>query len=120
MVKGNTASDLREWADRQDEAWLAAVETVSIDLTDSYRAGLSPHLDHALRVADTFHVVRVANRCLDQVRRSVQNETKGHRGRKDDPLYRIPNCSSKDQSVSTKKAPTGCSSGCGSATHGTR
>jgi len=24
-----------------------------------------------------------------QVRRRVQNETKGHRGRKDDPLYRI-------------------------------
>jgi Transposase len=31
----------------------------------------------------------VANRCLDQVRRRVQNETLGHRGRKRDPLYRI-------------------------------
>ena len=51
--------------------------------------GLSPHLDHASRVADPFHVVRVANRCLDQVRRRVQNETLGHRGRKRDPLYRI-------------------------------
>ena len=89
MVEGNTASDLREWADRQDEEWLARINTVSIDLTDSYRSGLSPHLDHARRVADPFHVVRVANRCLDQVRRRVQNETKGHRGRKDDPLYRI-------------------------------
>jgi len=63
--------------------------SVAIDLTGSYRAGLSPHLDHAVRVADPFHVVRVANRCLDTVRRRVQNETKGHRGRKDDPLYRI-------------------------------
>ncbi|MGQ0849286.1 MAG: ISL3 family transposase [Actinomycetota bacterium] len=89
MVEGNTASDLSEWAHRQDEDWLRGIETVSIDLTDSYRAGLSPHLDHALRVADPFHVVRVANRCLDQVRRRVQGETKGHRGRKDDPLYRI-------------------------------
>lgn len=89
MVEGNTASDLREWADRQPKEWLAGVRTVSIDLTDSYRSGLSPHLDHALRVADPFHVVRVGNRCLDQVRRRVQNETKGHRGRKDDPLYRI-------------------------------
>ena len=89
MVKGNTAVDLRKWAKRQDETWLADINTVSIDLTDSYRNGLSPHLDHALRVADPFHVVRVANRCLDKVRRRVQNETKGHRGRKDDPLYRI-------------------------------
>jgi len=31
----------------------------------------------------------VANRCLDKVRRRVQNETLGHRGRKVDPLYRI-------------------------------
>jgi transposase len=58
-------------------------------LAESYRAGLSPHLDHSVRVADPFHVVRVANRCLDTVRRRVQNELLGHRGRKDDPLYRI-------------------------------
>src|SRR5256885_10376926 len=48
-----------------------------------------PHLAHATRVADLFHVVRVANRCVDKVRRRVQNETLGHRGRKADPLYRI-------------------------------
>lgn len=89
MVEGNTATDLRKWCRGQSTEWLAAVDTVSIDLTDSYRAGLSPHLDHALRVAEPFHVVRVANRCLDKVRRRVQNETLGHRGRKEDPLYKI-------------------------------
>ena len=62
---------------------------VATDLAESYRAGLSPHLDHATRVADPFHVVRVANRCMDTVRRRVQNEQLGHRGRKRDPLYRI-------------------------------
>ncbi|HSH60330.1 MAG TPA: transposase [Acidimicrobiales bacterium] len=30
-----------------------------------------------------------ANRCVDKVRRRVQNETLGHRGRKADRLYRI-------------------------------
>ena len=40
-------------------------------------------------MADPFHVTRVANRMLDQVRRRVQNETLGHRGRKADPLFRI-------------------------------
>jgi len=33
--------------------------------------------------------VRAANRCVDKVRRRVQNETLRHRGRKADPLYRI-------------------------------
>jgi transposase len=52
-------------------------------LAQSFRAGLSPHLDHAIRV------VRVANGCADAVRRRVRNQTLGHRGRKDDPLYKI-------------------------------
>ena len=68
---------------------LAALEVVATDLAESFRAGLSPKLDHATRVADPFHVARVGNRCLDKVRRRVQNETLGHRGRKVDPLYRI-------------------------------
>ena len=89
MVAGNAAADLRRWTANADPAWLAGIEVVATDLAESFRAGLSPHLDHARRVADPFHVVRVANRCVDQVRRRVQNETLGHRGRKHDPLYRI-------------------------------
>jgi hypothetical protein len=69
--------------------WLSGIKVVATDLAESFRAGLSPHLDHARRVADPFRVVRVANRCVDQVRRRVQNATLGHRGRKHDPLFRI-------------------------------
>jgi transposase len=89
LVPGNSAADLRRWCANAAPAWLAQVSVVATDLAESYRAGLSPHLDHATRVADPFHVVRVANRCLDKVRRRVQNEQLGHRGRKPDPLYRI-------------------------------
>ena len=46
-------------------------------------------LPHAPGVADPFHVSRLANQRLDEVRRRVQNETLGHRGRKGDPLYGI-------------------------------
>ncbi len=89
MVEGNRAADLRRWCTNADPGWLAHIKVVATDLTDSYRAGMSPQLDHATRVADPFHVVRVANRCVDQVRRRVQRETLAHRGRKRDPLYRI-------------------------------
>jgi transposase len=89
IVEGNAAVDVRKWTANADPAWLAGIQVVATDLAQSFRAGLSPHLDHAVRVADPFHVVRVANRCVDAVRRRVQNETLGHRGRKDDPLYRI-------------------------------
>ena len=89
MVEENRAVDLRRWCALQDPAWMAAIATVATDLAESYRAGLHPHLSHARRVADPFHVVRVANRCVDKVRRRVQNQTLQHRGRRDDPLYRI-------------------------------
>lgn len=89
MVEGNSAADLRRWTANAAPGWLAGVTVVATDLAGSFRAGLSPHLDHARRVADPFHVVRVANRCVDAVRRRVQNQTLGHRGRKRDPLYRI-------------------------------
>ena len=42
----------------------------------------------ATMVADPFHVTKLANTKLDECRRRVQNETLGHRGRKNDPLYR--------------------------------
>src|SRR5215213_5956638 len=89
MVAGNSAADLRRWTTNAHPDWLAGVKVVATDLAESFRAGLSPHLHHTRRVADPFHVVRVGNRCVDAVRRRVQNETLGHRGPKQDPLYRI-------------------------------
>jgi transposase len=89
LVEGNTAADLRRWCRAQDDEWLRSIRVVATDLAESYRAGMSPALDHATRVADPFHVVRIGNRCVDRVRRRVQNETLGHRGRKADPLFRI-------------------------------
>jgi transposase len=89
VVQGNRGDDLGQWLDRRPEPWRDGIRVVATDLAESYRSGLVGRLDHATRVADPFHVVRAANRCLDQVRRRVQNETTGHRGRKGDPLYRI-------------------------------
>ena len=89
VVRGNTSRDLGLWLDAQPDEWLAKVRVVATDLAGSYRSGLVGRLDHAIRVADPFYVVRVANRCLDKVRCRVQNQTLGHRGRKKDPLYRI-------------------------------
>jgi len=89
MVEGNSAADLRRWFTSQDPIWLETIEVIATDLAESYRRGMAGHLDHVVRVADPFHVVRAANRVVDKVRRRVQNETLGHRGRKGDPLYRI-------------------------------
>jgi transposase len=46
-------------------------------------------LPNAAQVVDPFHVIAMANRSLDTIRRRVQVQQLGHRGRKDDPLYSI-------------------------------
>jgi transposase len=65
----------------------AAIGWITLDLAGSYRSVADTMLPDANQVADPFHVVRVANERLDEVRRRVQNETLGHRGRKNNPLY---------------------------------
>ena len=74
-------------AARGDE-WLERIEWATLDLSGPYRSVFDTVLPNAVQVADPFHVVKLANSKLDECRRRVQNETMGHRGRKDDPLYR--------------------------------
>ena len=60
-----------------------------MDLSGPYRKAFGDTLPHATQIADPFHVVKLANATIDDVRRRVQNDTTGGRGTKDDPLYRI-------------------------------
>lgn len=46
------------------------------------------HLANATRVVDHFHAIKLANAAIDDIRRRVQHEQIGHRGRKSDPFYR--------------------------------
>ena len=60
-----------------------------LDLSGRYRKNFDEALPEAVQVADPFHLIRLANpQRLDECRRRVQSEVIGHRGRKDDPLYR--------------------------------
>ena len=56
-----------------------------------YKHAIDDQLDDARAVLDAFHVVKLATQVVDEVRRRVQQDIHGHRGRKDDPLYRIRN-----------------------------
>lgn len=88
MVEGRTATEVSEWIDAQPARWRRAIKWGTLDLSGPYRKVFNDSLGHVRQVADRFHVVKQANEALDDCRRRVQNETCGHRGRKDDPLYR--------------------------------
>ena len=80
--------EVAAWLDKQPEAWKQRVRYGALDMSPTYAAVYSVVLPRATQVVDPFHVVSAANRCLDMVRRRVQAEQTGHRGRRDDPLYR--------------------------------
>ncbi len=89
IVPGRTAESAASWFRSQPAEWCEAIRWAVLDMSGSYQVAYDRVLPHAYQVADPFHVVRLANRCVDLVRRRVQNETLGHRGRRGDPLYRI-------------------------------
>ncbi len=74
IVAGRSARVVEDWLEKRSENWLA---------------GVAVKLAHAALVVDPFHVVRLANLAVDDVRRRVQRDELGHRGRKGDPLYGI-------------------------------
>ena len=52
---------------------------------------IDDQLQDATSVLDAFHIVKLAGDAPGEVRRRVQQDTLGHRGRKGDPLYKIRN-----------------------------
>jgi transposase len=89
VVEGRSGSVLAGWLADRSPAWRAVVTTASLDPFRGYSTALASELPAAVRVLDPFHVVRLALAALDDVRRRVQQDTTGHRGRSGDPLYGI-------------------------------
>lgn len=88
VIEGRSSIGLCEWLDAMPEAWRNAICWAVLDLSGPWRLAFDTMLPDAGQVADPFHLVKLANQRLDEVRRRVQNETLGHRGQKDDPLYK--------------------------------
>lgn len=88
VIGGRSAAGACEWMAARDRAWLDAIRFAVLDLSGPWRLAFDTMLPDATQIADPFHLVKLANQRVDECRRRVQNETLGHRGRKDDPLYR--------------------------------
>ena len=88
VVAGREVNPVCAWFAAQPAAWRDGVRWATLDLSSAYRVVFDTMLPDAVQVADPYHVVHLANVALDECRRRVQNETVGHRGHKDDPLYR--------------------------------
>jgi len=88
VLAGKDAATCCAWFENRPAGWCERVKWATLDLSSLYRTVFDTMLPDAVQVADPFHVVQLANHALDECRRRVQNDTLGHRGRRDDPLYR--------------------------------
>lgn len=88
VVPGRNAVEPCKWLAARGEQWCAQIRWATLDLSGPYRLVFNTMTPGAVQIADPFHLVKLANEKLDEVRRRVQNETLGHRGHKHDPLYR--------------------------------
>ena len=88
ILPGRNFKDVARWMSEQPVAWKERISYGALDMSNTYAAVYSVVLPRAVQVVDSFHLVKLANQALDQVRRRVQQEQLGHRGRRDDPLFR--------------------------------
>ncbi|NLA35879.1 MAG: transposase, partial [Actinobacteria bacterium] len=79
VVEGRTAKAPSAWINSWPQAWRDNICWAALDLSGPYRKTFNDSLPDAVQVADPFHVIKVANTKLDDVRRRVQQETLGHR-----------------------------------------
>lgn len=89
LVPGRSGKAYSDWLDERGEGFKNGVEVATLDPFHGYKNAIDDQLEDATAVLDAFHVVKLGTQAVDEVRRRVQQEIHGHRGRKHDPLYGI-------------------------------
>jgi len=91
LVPGRSGPVYATWLEQRGEAFTAGVQVATLDPFRGYANAIDTELEDATAVLDAFHVTRLGVDAMDEVRRRVQQATTGHRGRREDPLYKVRN-----------------------------
>lgn len=87
VVDGRDSAGVGTWLAARSPAWRDAVEVVAIDPSAAFRKALREQLPHAAVSVDPFHLVKLANDVVTQVRQRAVRDRKGRRGRGIDPAW---------------------------------
>jgi transposase len=80
LTPGRSGGCVRTWLAEQTPQFRAGVELVVIDPSAPYASGIRTALPHARIAVDHWHLVRLANDMLTQVRQRVTRQRHGRRG----------------------------------------
>src|SRR5215213_8806426 len=82
LAAGRSGAVYADWLDQRGEAFRAGVDIATLDPVHGYKNPIDDKLADATAVLDAFHVVKLGSQAVDEIRRRVQQDTTGHRGRK--------------------------------------
>ena len=88
VVEGRSKQAFKQWTAAGPQAWRDTIEVVAMDAFIGFKTVVVEELPDAVTVMDPFLAVRLGADPLDKCRRRAQSRLHGHRGRKDDLLYR--------------------------------
>jgi len=103
MVEGRSKATFTSWLRDRPQEWRDHIQVVAMDGFTGFKTAAAEQLPQATEVMDPFHVVQLAGDALDRCRQRVQQETLGHRGRKNDPLYKSRRTLHTGQALLTEK-----------------
>jgi len=89
LVEGRSGAVYKQWLTARGDRFTSKVQVATLDPFHGYKNAIDDGLQDAVAVLDAFHVHALSSQMVDEVRRRVQQQTTGHRGRKNDPLYGI-------------------------------
>ncbi|MDD9207390.1 ISL3 family transposase [Georgenia sp. 10Sc9-8] len=91
LAPGRSGRVYQTWLSKRGPAFTQGTKIATLDPFRGYANAIDTELGDAAAVLDAFHVTKLGVDVVDEVRRRIQQETTGHRGRKDDPLYKVRN-----------------------------
>ena len=87
LAPGRSGGCVKSGLAEQDVAFREQVQVVVIDPSAPYASGIRVALPHAQIAVDHFHLVRLANEMVTDVRQRVAREQLGRRGTTADPAW---------------------------------
>jgi len=81
LAPGRSGTSVRGWLALQSSSFRDGIEVVAVDPSAPFAAALREVLPHATLVVDHWHLHRLANLMVTQVRQRVTQQVHGHRGR---------------------------------------
>lgn len=107
LVPGRSGVVYADWLKERNQAFRDQVKVAILDPFQGCKNAIDDELEDAKAVLDAFYVAKLGTDAVDDVRRRVQRDTFGHRGRKGDPLYSIATilrCNADRLSPTSKRA----------------